>query len=336
MSEVLDVAASLGLRGFRLDAHFTAPAEGVTALFGPSGAGKSLLLGVIAGLNRVDAGRIALADRVLDDTAANLHVAAHQRGIGLVFQEARLFPHMDVAANLAFAAKRAPAGAATLSIDRVIDYFDIAKLVDRNVWKLSGGERARVALARALLSAPSFLLLDEPFAALDVTRRIAFVARLRDIHETLATPMLVVTHQIDDAAALADYVVAIDAGRIVAHGPLPETVQSAAFRRLLSPRDVGAAVAVGAVTGAVAGRARAQWVRADHVLLAVNSPTGISARNVWEGEVRELETEADSSVLAHVATAVGPVLARVTTEAVLDLKLAAGQRIWAIVKAHSL
>ena len=336
MSEVLAVDASLSLRGFRLDARFTAPARSVTALFGPSGAGKSLLLGVIAGLSRIDAGRIALAERVLDDANAKLHVAAHERGVGLVFQDARLFPHMDVAANLAFAASRAPIGSRTLSTERVVEYFDLAKLVARNVGKLSGGEKARVALARALLSAPEFLLLDEPFAALDATRKTAFIARLRDLYETFAIPMLVVTHQIDDAVALADHIVGIERGRVVVHGPLQETVQNASFRRLLSPRDVGAAIAVSEVKAAPERSARAQWVRADHVLLAVNRPTGISARNIWQGKVLELETEADGAVLAHVRTAAGPIVSRVTVEAAADLQLAPGQGIWTIVKAHSL
>jgi molybdate transport system ATP-binding protein len=336
VSAVLSVDASLGLRGFRLEARFTAPGQGVTALFGPSGAGKSLLLSVIAGLSRIDAGRILLADRVLDDADAKLHVAAHKRGVGLVFQEARLFPHMDVAANLAFAALRAPVGARRLSTERVVEHFDIANLVGRNVSKLSGGERARVALARALLSAPDFLLLDEPFAALDASRRAAFVARLRDLHETFAIPMLVVTHQIDDAVALADHIVGIDLGRVVAYGPLQDTVHDAAFRLLLSAHDVGAAVAMTMLKRAAGGRPRAQWVRADHVLLAVERPSGISARNVWEGEVRALEPEPGDAVLAHVQTTAGPIVARITSEAASDLKLTPGQGIWAIVKAHSL
>ena len=336
MSSGLAVDVRVALNTFRLDARFCAPSPGITALFGPSGAGKSLLLDVIAGVRRPDAGRIALNGRVLDDASTHVRVGAHERGIGLVFQNARLFPHLDVRGNLAFAASRAPAGAKGPSVEAAAAHFDIAGLLDRRVAKLSGGERARVALARAVLSAPAFLLLDEPFAALDGARRAAFIATLRRMHEAFAIPMLVVTHQIDDAAAFAGHIVGLAAGSVVADGALQDTVQELPFRNLLATRDVGAALSADALRMTAATESRAQWVRADHVLLAAVEPSGLSARNIWPGTVQALEREADGAVLVSVDTRAGALLARVTSAAASELKLAAGQNVWAIVKAHSL
>ena len=160
---------------FALDARFTAP-DGITALFGPSGAGKSTLLSALAGLKPAS-GRIALNGKSCEQ------LGPHRRGLGLVFQDARLFPHLTVRGNLAYAHRRAPA---RLEIAEVAEFFDIANLLDRPVGNLSGGEKSRVALARALVAAPDFLLLDEPFAALDGARRRAFLQVLRTAHRKYA------------------------------------------------------------------------------------------------------------------------------------------------------
>src|SRR5262249_42327096 len=155
MSGTLSVDARLRLGGFTLDARFEAPGDGVTCLFGPSGAGKSLLLSTIAGLQRGVSGRIALGARILDD--AHTHAPPHARGIGLVFQDARLFPHLSVRGNLTFASRRAPAGKRKVSLEEAAAHFDIERLLERRVRHLSGGEKSRVALARALLSAPDLV-----------------------------------------------------------------------------------------------------------------------------------------------------------------------------------
>jgi molybdate transport system ATP-binding protein len=336
VSDALAVDAQLKLHGFELDARFQAPLQGITALFGPSGAGKSLLLGVIAGLRRPDTGRITLGDRALEDTATGTRVAAYERGIGIVFQDARLFPHLDVRANLAYATSRALLSKGNLSVEEAAAHFDIGALLDRRTGKLSGGEKARVALARALLSAPDFLLLDEPFAALDGIRRAAFITTLRRMHETFAIPMLVVTHQVDDAVALADFIVGMQGGHTVASGPLRETAQQLPLRALFAPRDVGAALASRDLSSAASTAAKAVWVRADHVLLAIVEPTGLSARNIWPGVVEMLDHTPDTSILVRVATSSGPLLSRITPAAATELNVSPGQKVWAIVKAHSL
>ncbi|MFT3728185.1 MAG: ATP-binding cassette domain-containing protein [Terricaulis sp.] len=327
------LAADLRLqRGrFLLAARFTAAASGVTAVFGPSGAGKSLLFSALAGLTRIDSGSVKLGALVLDDVAARTYVPAHQRGIGLVFQDARLLPHLSVRGNLLFAQKRAAAGAAQVSLDAAAAFFDIASLLDRRVSNLSGGEKSRVALARAILSAPQFLLLDEPFAALDGARRRAFLAVLRQMSQQFQIPMMVVTHQIDDVAALADDVIGLQAGKVVAAGPLINAAAGDSFQALLDARDTGAPVQI-------EPRAEAPpvWVRADNVLLARSAPSGLSARYVWPARLDQLTPESEKSVLVRLTTETGPLWSRITHAAAAELDLTAGAQVWAIVKAHSL
>jgi len=206
----LEVDVQITRGAFRLAAQFTASGDGITVLFGPSGSGKSSLLLGIAGLIRCD-GTIRLGSRALDE------VPPHDRGLGMVFQDARLFPHLTARQNIAYAWQRAPADKRP-QIEDVARFFDITAALDRPVGNLSGGEKSRVALARALAAAPDFLLLDEPFAALDGQRRRAFIDVLLKMHRNFHLPMLVVTHDIDDAAALASDLVALKAGQVVAKG----------------------------------------------------------------------------------------------------------------------
>jgi molybdate transport system ATP-binding protein len=331
MSSGLSAHVRVARGRFLLEANVTAPGEGVTALFGPSGAGKSLLLSALAGLVRLQSGRIELGGRLLDDTGQGLHTPPHMRGVGLVFQDARLLPHLNVRANLAFAQKRAPKRQGSLRFDEAVSFFDIASLLDRSIHNLSGGEKSRVALARAVLSAPELLLLDEPFAALDGARRRAFLATLKDMSRAFALPMMVVTHQIDDVAALADSVVALAAGKIVAAGPLMEVAVDERFQALLDAHDSGAPVKI-----AGQGPAAAVWVRADNVLLARAAPNGLSARHVWRSEIEHLTHENETSTLVRVRAEQGAIFSRITPAACAELQLEQGGEVWAIVKAHSL
>lgn len=328
---VADIRLKRG--AFALHAAFEAPLDGVTAIFGPSGAGKSMLLGAIAGLRKLDAGRIVLGDRVLDDVAARRHVAPHERGVGLVFQNTRLFPHLSVEDNLLYAQKRAKYVRPLTTLTEAASRLDITALLQRPVRNLSGGERSRVALARALLSAPDLLLLDEPFAALDGARRSVFLADLRATHVTFGLPLIVVTHQIEDAAALADHLIGVKDGGVVASGPLQAVAADAAFRVLLDTHDIGAAVPSRVFHGAGAERA-SHWIRADNVLLATQHPTGLSARNIWEARIAEIAEE-PRSLLVKLDAPFGALFARVTREAASELSLAPGQTVWTIVKAHA-
>ena len=319
MSLKADIALRQG--GFTVDVRFEAPCDGITVLFGPSGSGKSSLLAVLAGLRKAERQAVTLNGHDLSG------LPSYRRGIGVVFQEARLFPHLSVRKNIEYAARRAPEAP---TIGEVARFFDITALLDRPVRNLSGGEKSRVALARALVSRPEFLLLDEPFAALDGVRRRAFIEVLVQMHQIWRLPMLVVTHSIDDAAALGSYLLALKDGKLVAAGEFAAASRTAEFQALLDPRDTGCAVRL------TYSQHGGHWLRADSVLLAMEEPRAISARNVLAGTVTQLTPEPDDGVLVEVATEAGPILSRLTREAVTELGLAPQKKAWALVKAHAL
>jgi molybdate transport system ATP-binding protein len=319
---LLEADIALAQGGFRLDVRLQAPRDGITVLFGPSGSGKSSLLSALAGLKRAERQVIRLGGRDISE------LPSHRRGIGLVFQDGRLFPHLSVRRNIEYAARRAPQVAP--QVEELAQFFDIAALLDRSVRHLSGGERSRVALARALASRPDFLLLDEPFAALDGMRRRAFIQILVQMHQTWHLPMLVVTHNIDDAAALGSHLLALRDGKMVAVGDFAVASLTPEFQALLDARDTGSAVRL------AHNQHGGHWLRADHVLLAAEEPRAISARNVLAGTIRCLTPEPDGSMVVEVMTGVGPILSRVTPESVSDLGLATGKKAWALVKAHAL
>jgi molybdate transport system ATP-binding protein len=224
--------------GFALDLAFEAPSAGVTALFGPSGAGKSTVLAAVAGLLRPEAARIAIGGEVLCDTARGVFLPPEHRRCGVVFQDARLFPHLSVGGNLRYGERRAPRGASGPSFAEVVGLLGLEKLLMRRPASLSGGERQRVALGRALLARPRLLLMDEPLASLDAARRgevLPFLARLRD---AAGLPILYVTHALDEVDALADELVLIEAGRVLASGPV-EALSARADLPLLARRDAG-------------------------------------------------------------------------------------------------
>jgi molybdate transport system ATP-binding protein len=320
-----DIALELG--SFQLAARITAPGDGITVLFGPSGSGKSTILSVLAGLRRADRGEIRLGQNAIDE------LPPHRRGIGLVFQDARLFPHLSVRQNIAYAWQRAPEKRRP-DIEAVASFFDLAAHLDRPVTNLSGGEKSRVALARAVAAAPDFLLLDEPFAALDGTRRRAFIQVLTDMHRNYHLPMMVVTHNIDDAAALATHLVALKEGQVVAQGAFADASRAPEFQALLDTADIGTAMPASSLRSSHGGRSL--WLRADQVLLASEEPRAVSARNVLAGEVSAVMAESEQSRLVELTTRSGIVLSRVTPEAVRDLSLAPGKKAWALAKAHAL
>ena len=214
---MLSVSVQRMLGDFALEVHFTGPADGVTVLFGPSGAGKTATLAAIVGSARDVRGRIALGERVLADSSLDVFAPPQHRRIGWVSQDARLFPHMPVRANLGYGLRRA-ARATTIAWEDVIDVLGIAPLLDRKVTALSGGERQRVALGRALLSQPDLLLLDEPLAALDAPRKAEILAYIARLKARFRLPMVYVTHSMHEALAIGDHLVMIEAGRAVAQG----------------------------------------------------------------------------------------------------------------------
>jgi len=319
--------------GFRLAADFELAMQGVTVVFGPSGAGKSSLLAAIAGLQRLETGLLTFNGRVLEDARTRVRVPAHERGIGLVFQDARLFPHLTVKGNLDYAENRRPAARNAPIVIEIARRLQFENLLGRPVRNLSGGERSRVALARAIVSAPELLLLDEPFSALDGRRRRDFLVLLRELSREQNLPMLVVTHHLDDAVEIASQIVMVRAGRVIGHGAAADVMARPDFMSLLDRRDFGVRLPAAAVS---AGEAEGVWVRADSVLIASEQPRGISARHVWRGMIASIVRETTGGVLVSLATDAGYILSRITPEALQDLGLEEGRTAWAVLKAHAL
>jgi molybdate transport system ATP-binding protein len=352
----LEVAVAKRLGALSLDAAFSVPVQGVTALFGRSGAGKSATLGAIAGALAPDRGRIALGPRVLFDSDQGIDVPMERRAIGWVFQDARLFPHLSVRANLDYGARRARGRDAGVRFDEVLSVLGIEPLLARRPDRLSGGERQRVAIGRALLSQPSLLLMDEPLSALDAPRRAEILPFLARLKTHFALPILYVTHSLAEVMRLADQLVVLEEGRIVAQGALAEVLARADLPLLSGRADAAASLdAVVAEHLSERGLSRLRIgdidlfaprlhhplgdpvraiVLARDVLLARVRPEAISARNILPGRVAALTARPDGSVMVRVALDGGPaLLAAITADAVQSLSLAAGEPVWAILKS---
>jgi molybdate transport system ATP-binding protein len=211
----VDVSKQLG--DFSIEASFTSEGR-VTGLFGASGAGKTSLINMIAGLLRPDRGSIAVDGETLDDTAARIHIPAYRRRIGYVFQDARLFPHLDVRRNLDYGRRMNGLADDPAQRARVTDLLDLGGLLDRRPGQLSGGERQRVALARALLARPRLLLLDEPLGSLDEERKIEILPYLVRLRDETGVPMVYVSHDAAEMAQLATQIVMLKRGRVAALG----------------------------------------------------------------------------------------------------------------------
>ncbi len=204
---------------FTLDVDVTAPARGVTALFGRSGAGKTTFLRCAAGLERAREGLFAVDGETWQDDVARRFVPTHRRRLGYVFQEPALFPHLTVRGNLEYGWHRVPARERRLAFDEVVALLGATPLLPRDPRELSGGERQRVAIARALLTSPRLLLMDEPLASLDATSRAEILPYLERVRDELALPILYVSHIREEVLRLADHVIVLDRGRVVASGP---------------------------------------------------------------------------------------------------------------------
>jgi len=244
---MIDVALTLARRDFDLDVAFTGGA-GVTALFGPSGCGKSTIIRLVAGLERPATGRVVLGETVLVDTARRVCLPPHRRRIGLVFQDAQLFPHLSVATNLAYGRFFTAARRRRVAFDEVVEVLGIGHLLKRRPDTLSGGEKQRVAIGRALLTSPDLLLMDEPLAALDEERKreiLPFVEHLRD---AFAIPILYVSHAVEEVARLAATVVRMERGRVVAVGT-PQDVLAPTLLAHGSDRFSAVSLISGTVTG---------------------------------------------------------------------------------------
>jgi molybdate transport system ATP-binding protein len=357
---MIEARFKLDYPGFTLDVDLSLPSSGVTALFGHSGSGKTTLLRAIAGLERVPGGRLVFDDEVWQ--AGDSFLPTHARPIGYIFQEASLFAHLTVQGNLDYGIKRSKYAnerrPASTDFSGIIELLGIGHLLDRRPDRLSGGERQRVAIARALLRQPRLLLMDEPLAALDLTRKEEILPYLEQLHETLKTPLLYVSHAPDEVARLADHIVVLDGGRALASGPLTESLA-----RLDLPIRLGEDAGV-VLDGTVIERdenwhlARigfaggAVWVRdsghplghrlrvrilARDVSIAREAILSTSIINTLQAEVIELADDTHPALtLVRLQVGASPVVARVTRRSACGLELKPGQVVWVQIKAVAL
>lgn len=239
MTELLEVQVRHKQGEFTINAAFSVEATGITALFGASGAGKTSILNMVAGLSRPNEGRILMNGECLFDAAKGIDVPPEKRRVGYVFQEARLFPHLSVRANLIYGMRLLKKSERYVHFDQVVELLGIQQILDRRPAKLSGGEKQRVAIGRALLCSPVLLLMDEPLASLDSGRRSEVLPFIRQLCSNFATPILYVSHLIGEIACLADYMVHLKNGLVVASGQFEEFKASMDLQRLLQENCCG-------------------------------------------------------------------------------------------------
>lgn len=330
---------------------------GITALFGPSGAGKSTIINAVAGLLRPDEGHLEVDGAVLMDTSRGLHVPAHKRRFGTVFQDARLFPHLTVGQNLDFGTRYAPRGA-QVSRDDVIALLGLGALLERAPTTLSGGEKQRVAVGRALLSGPRMLLMDEPLASLDAHRKdeiLPYLEQLRD--GSLGLPILYVSHSVDEIARLADTLVVLKQGRVAAQGPLRDVMSDPATVPLLGVREAGSVIeatvlshdadglstlklragkiVLPAVHAPVGAQLRLR-IKAQDVMIARTKPEGISALNILAASVISIHKGTGPGAALTLDIGGQRLLARITGRALEGLNLSAGSSCFAVLKSTTI
>jgi molybdate transport system ATP-binding protein len=362
-TETLAVRVRKRLGAFDLRCNLELPLAGLTALFGSSGAGKSTLINLVAGLHRPDEGRIAVGGRLFCDRAAGIDLPVEKRELGVVFQDARLFPHLTVRQNLLFGFRRAGTRARSprATVESVVDLLGLAALLDRRPHTLSGGERQRTAIGRALLAQPRLLLLDEPLASLDAPRKaevLPYIERLRDACDV---PILYVSHAVDEVLRLASTLVVLDRGAVVAAGPIDDVIWLPEVARLFPAAEAGTLLhcrvrehdsRYGLSQLETAGRVGLRVPRLDipvgtpvrvriparDVALSLSQPVDVSIVNRLPGVVAAVEPldETHVDVQVRVGGDGTRLRARITREATERLVLAPGLPLWCLIKSVAL
>jgi molybdate transport system ATP-binding protein len=338
---------------FMLEIDTQLPATGVTALFGPSGSGKSTLLRCIAGLERA-AGSLDVNGEIWQDSTQFL--PTHRRPLGYVFQEARLFPHLPVRANLEYGYKRIPPSERKVHPEQVVEWLGLAHLIGRaDVEKLSGGERQRIAIGRALLTSPRILLMDEPLAALDSNSRQDILPYLERLHLELQIPVLYVSHALDEVARLADHLVLLQQGRVIASGALAETLSrldlpaahlddaGALITAIVAQHDddyhltklefTGGILWVGRVNQAPGSPVRTRVLARD-VSIALQQPHGSSISNIIAARISDIHDEGADKIMVRMTLPDKQVLlSRITRRSHDLLGLSVGMDVFAQIKS---
>ncbi len=341
----LEIRISHRFDDFRLEVDLTLPG-GLTCLFGKSGSGKTSIVNAVAGLLRPDRAHIVLDGVALHD------LPPHRREVGYVFQDARLFPHLTVQENLVYAARirrQRPEG-----MERVVDLLGIGGLLDRRPGTLSGGEKQRVAIGRALLSQPRLLLMDEPLAALDEARKAEILPYIEALRDETGLPILYVSHSVPEVARLATTIVLIDSGGVGAVGPATTILSDPATAPLLGLRDAGAVLAARIAAQESDGLTRLEtaagplWlpriegspgralrvrIAAQDVILALHRPEGLSALNILPAKVAALHDGQGPGVLVRLDLGGEFLLARVTRRSAQAMDLQPGLAVHAVLKS---
>jgi molybdate transport system ATP-binding protein len=352
---MLEVDVAIERGRFAIEARFASDAP-IVALFGRSGAGKSSLVEAIAGLVRPRAGRIAVDGRTLFDSGRGIDLPPEERRVGYVFQDALLFPHMSVRANLAYGERLTPARERFVDARRVVALLGLERLLERSPGTLSGGERQRVAIGRALMASPRVLLMDEPLASLDAPRKAEILQYIELLRDELRLPIVYVSHALEEVTRLADHLVVMSDGKVAAQGAVADVLAredmvplagrfeaGAVFETRVEGHDEAFGLTRLAFSGgelvvanvdALPGEPVRARIRARDVALALEAPRRASFQNVLEGTVHSLGNEFGGIVDVAVTLAGGEKLfARVTRASVARLELAPGTRVFALVKA---
>jgi molybdate transport system ATP-binding protein len=352
MTLEVDIRHRLGK--FQLDARF-ATDGGLVALFGRSGSGKTSIVNAIAGLVRPDEGRVTIDGEALLDTSRRIFVPPHRRRLGYVFQEGRLFPHLTVRQNLLYGRWFTPPAERRGDLNGVVDLLGLGAVLDRRPGRLSGGEKQRVAIGRALLADPRLLLMDEPLASLDEARKAEILPYIERLHDHARVPIVYVSHSIAEVARLASTVVLLSEGVVAAVGPTAEVMHRIDLFPLTGRAEAGALIEatveshderfgltelrsragvwrLARIDAAVGTRLRLH-VRARDVMLAKTAPTDLSALNVLAGVVAEMKAGEGPIVEIRLDCSGEPLLARLTRYSVERLALAPGTPVYALVKS---
>lgn len=351
----LDIAIRHDLGDFSVNAAFAVDEPGITALFGPSGAGKSTIIAAMAGLIVPDGGHVRIDGETLFDAGARINVAPQHRQIGHVFQESRLFPHLDVRRNLLYGARRARGRTPAIGFDPLVELLGIGHLLQRKPVNLSGGERQRVALGRAVLAAPRLLLLDEPLAALDQARRHEIMGMLEQLRDVARIPMIHVSHALDEVTRLADHMVVLDQGQVAASDSvyaitsridlfpltgrfeagsvLPGHIAEHDLKHHLSAVTIsGGCLWVPRIDRPVGAPVRIR-IRARDVMLATAPPSDISANNIVAGTISAIRRDDGAYLDVRVACGSDHLIARITHRSLARLGLSEGQPVHVVIKS---
>jgi molybdate transport system ATP-binding protein len=341
--------------GFALDVAFEIEKPGITVLFGPSGSGKTSIANAVAGLLRPDKGRIVIGDAIVLDTEQRIFVPPQARRIGYVFQDTRLFPHMNVESNLRFGWRRSAQRANESEFARVVTLLGLAPLLARRPLHLSGGEKSRVALGRALLSAPELLLLDEPLSALDAARKAEIMPYLERLRDDAQIPILYISHSLDEVARLANDVIVLREGQIAAQGSVFDILAGLEFSQATGAPAYGAVIdthiaahreaegltalafeggelIVPLLGAAIGSRIRVR-IRAEDVMLATEEPRGISANNILACVVTAIGDSGPYHADVQLTCGQARLLARITKASVKRLALTPAMLVFAVAKS---